>query len=332
MKLRAVLPVLLTATILLGGCGKREGSASSGKTTIAVIPKGTTHEFWKSIHAGAVKAARELNVEIIWKGPLREDDRDQQISVMEDFISRKVNAIVLAPLDDIALRGPVANAKAAGIPTVIIDSDLKSEDYISFAVTDNYLGGKIGAQELIRLLNGKGRVIMLRVLEGSASTTNRERGFLETIATAPGITVVSSNQYGGPTVETAYRASENVLAPLNDASGNLTINGVFTPNESTTFGMLRALQDGGHAGKVTFVGFDSSPKLVEAVRNRQLNALVVQNPMAMGYIGVKTAVAHLRGEKVERLIDTGVVLVTTDNIDKPEIKELIQPDLARWLE
>jgi ribose transport system substrate-binding protein len=243
-----------------------------------------------------------------------------------------VSAIVLAPLDDIALRGPVANAKAAGIPTVIIDSDLKSDDYVSFAVTDNYLGGKIGAQELIRLLNGKGRVIMLRVIEGSASTTNRERGFLETIATAPGITVVSSNQYGGPTVETAYRASENVLAPLKDKSGNLTIDGIFTPNESTTFGMLRALQDGGHAGKVIFVGFDSSPKLVEGVRNRQLNALVVQNPMAMGYIGVKTAVAHLRGEKVPKLIDTGVVLVTSDNIDKPEIKELVQPDLARWLE
>jgi ribose transport system substrate-binding protein len=164
MKLRAVLIALLTATVIFAGCGKREGSGSSGKTTIAVIPKGTTHEFWKAIHAGAVKAARELNVEIIWKGPLREDDRDQQISVMEDFISRGVSAIVLAPLDDTALRAPVANAKAAGIPTVIIDSDLKSDDYISFAVTDNYLGGKIGAQELIRLLNGKGRVIMLRVI------------------------------------------------------------------------------------------------------------------------------------------------------------------------
>ena len=116
MKLRAVLPVILTAAVLIGGCGKREGSASSGKTTIAVIPKGTTHEFWKSIHAGAVKASRELNVEIIWKGPLREDDREQQISVMEDFISRGVTGIVLAPLDDIALRGPVAERQGRGHP------------------------------------------------------------------------------------------------------------------------------------------------------------------------------------------------------------------------
>jgi ribose transport system substrate-binding protein len=173
---------------------------------------------------------------------------------------------------------------------------------------------------------------MLRCLEGSASTTNREQGWLDAMATAPGITVVSSNQYGGATVETAYRASENILAPLKDASGNLTIDGIFTPNESTTFGMLRALQDGGHAGHVRFVGFDSSTKLVEALRNKQLNALVLQNPFAMGYIGVKTVVAHLRGEKVEKRIDTGVTLVTPDNMDRPEIKELIQPDLDKWLE
>ncbi len=332
MKLRIVLPLILLTTAVLGGCGKREGSATSGKMTIAVIPKGTTHEFWKAIHAGAAKAGQEMNVEIIWKGPMREDDREQQISVMEDFISRGVNGIVLAPLDDIALRGPVANAKAAGIPVVIIDSDLKSDDYVSFAATDNYLGGKMGALELIRLLHGKGRVVMLRVMEGGASTTNRERGFLETIVTAPGITVVSSNQYGGPTVESAYRMSENILAPLTDKSGALTIDGIFTPNESTTFGMLRALQDGGHAGKITFVGFDASPKLVEALRAGQLNAFVVQNPMGMGYIGVKTVVSHLRGEKVEKRIDTGVTLVTPENIDRPEMKDLIQPDLTRWLE
>jgi len=326
------LPLLFLASVLLvTGCGKRESSTSS-TTTIAVIPKGTTHEFWKSIHAGAVKASRELQVEIIWKGPLREDDREAQISVMEDFVSRGVTGIVLAPLDDIALRGPVANAASSGIPVVIIDSDLKSDDYVSFAATDNYLGGKIGGQELIRLLNGKGRVIMLRCLEGSASTTNREQGWLDAMATAPGITVVSSNQYGGATVETAYRASENLLAPLKDASGNLTIDGIFTPNESTTFGMLRALQDGGHAGRVRFVGFDSSSKLVEALRNKQLNALVLQNPFAMGYVGVKTVVAHLRGEKVEKRIDTGVTLVTPDNMDLPEIKELIQPDLSTWLD
>lgn len=310
-------------------CGK-QGSPKT--TTIAVIPKGTTHEFWKSIHAGAIKASRELNVEIIWKGPLREDDRDQQISVVEDFISRGVNGIVLAPLDDIALRSPVSNATRAGIPVVIIDSDLKSDDYTSFVATDNHLGGVMGGRELARLLGNKGRVIMLRCLEGSASTDNRERGFLDAMKEFPDITIVSQNQYGGPTVETAYRASENLLAPLKAAAGKLTIDGIFTVNESTTFGMLRALQDAGCAGNVFFVGFDSSTKLVEALRNNHLNALVLQNPFRMGYDGVTTVVKHLRGEKVERKIDTGVTLVTPAVMDQPEMKQLISPDLSQWLQ
>jgi len=331
MNLRTLPLLLLVPALVLTGCGKKDAEPK-GVPTIAVIPKGTTHEFWKSIHAGAVKAARESQVEIIWKGPLREDDRDAQISVVEDFVSRGVAGIVLAPLDDVALRGPVANATSSGIPVVIIDSDLKSDDYTSFAATDNYLGGKIGGEELIRLLNGKGRVIMLRCQEGSASTVQREQGWLDAMAAAPGIVVVSANQYGGATVETAYRASENLLAPLKNAQGQLTIDGIFTPNESTTFGMLRALQDGGHAGRVHFVGFDSSIKLVEALRNKHIDALVLQNPFAMGYLGVKTIVAHLRGEKVERRIDTGVTLVTASIMDRPDIKELIQPDLAKWLE
>jgi ribose transport system substrate-binding protein len=320
--------VLMIAALPLS-CGKHGGAKT---TTIAVIPKGTTHEFWKSIHAGAVKASRELGVEVIWKGPLREDDRDQQISVMENFITRGVTGIVLAPLDDVALRAPVSNAKAAGIPVVIIDSDLKSDDYISFVATDNHLGGVMGGRELARLIGGKGRVIMLRLQEGSASTTFREQGFFDAMKEFPNITVVSSNQYAGPTIETAYRASENILGPLKTGPGKLSVDGIFTPNESTTFGMLRALQDGGFAGNVLFVGFDSSTKLVEAMQNKQLNALVMQNPFRMGYDGVTTVVKHIRGEKVEPKVDTGVTLVTPENMDNPEIKQLITPDLNQWLQ
>jgi ribose transport system substrate-binding protein len=238
---------------------------------------------------------------------------------------------VLAPLDDVALRTPVANATQAGIPVVIIDSDLKSDDYISFVATDNYLGGKMAAQHMIVLLKGKGKVIMLRCHEGSASTTRREQGFLDEIASAPGIEVVSSNQYGGATIETAYRASENLLARFKKGTAMLAVDAIFCPNESTTFGMLRALLDGGYAGHVRFVGFDSSVKLVEAMEKDQIDALIVQSPFTMGYIGVKTVVAKLKGEPVEKKIDTGVTLVTKDNMNKPEIHELLEPDLTRWL-
>src|SRR5260370_40653383 len=131
--------------------------------TIAVIPKGTTHEFWKSINAGAIKAQRELaaqgtRVEIIWKGPLREDDRDQQIQVVENFMARRVSAIVLAPLDSQALVRPVHNAIASKVPVVIMDSDLKSDKYVSFVATSNYKGGQLAGQQIGQLIGGKGNV------------------------------------------------------------------------------------------------------------------------------------------------------------------------------
>lgn len=329
--MKTSLLVLIACCAALAGCTRENSSEQKKRITIAVIPKGTTHEFWKSIHAGAAKASQELGVEVIWKGPLKEDDRDAQISVVEDFISRRVSGIILAPLDDLALRAPVENAVRSGIPVVIIDSDLRSDSYICFAATDNYLGGRLGARRLAEILDGKGRVIMLRCHEGAASSTAREQGFLDEIATFKGIVVVSSNQYGGATVETAYRASENLLGPLKGTDGSLTIDGIFTPNESTTFGMLRALQGTGAAGKVRFVGFDSSPRLVEALQRGELQGLVLQNPFAMGYDGVKVMVSHLNGKEVPKRIDTGVTVATPDNMTDPDIVALLQPDLAQWL-
>jgi ribose transport system substrate-binding protein len=250
---------------------------------------------------------------------------------VENMISRGVKGIVLAPLDDVALRGPVANAVKAGIPVVIIDSGLKSEDHLSFVSTDNKVGGYKGGKRLAELLGGKGKVILLRYQEGSASTMNREQGFLDAMKEYPDIEVVSQNQYGGATTESAYKASENLLAPYKTDSGP-SIDGIFCPNESTTFGMLRALQDGGIAGKVKFVGFDSSEKLVQALGQGELHGLVLQDPMNMGYLGVKTMVQHLNGEEVEERIDTGSEVATKENMNDPRIQGLLKPDFKKWLE
>ena len=330
----------LTVVIASLGCKKddaqKEG-ASAAKYQIAVIPKGTTHVFWKSIHAGAVKAEQELkaagvDVEIIWKGPLKEDDRESQIRVVEDFVTRGVQGIVLAPLDDAALRMPVKDAVNNNIPVVIIDSGLESEDYTSFVATDNYVGGKKGGERLAEILGGKGKVVMLRYQEGSASTMNREQGFLDILKEKyPDVEVVSSNQYGGATTESAYMASENLLAPLRTADGTLTIDGIFCPNESTAFAMLRALQDSALAGKVKYVGFDSSDRLVKGLREGEIHGLVLQDPINMGYLGVKTLMAHLQGEQVEKLIDTGSAVATPENMDEPEMKNLLEPDFKKWL-
>jgi ribose transport system substrate-binding protein len=319
------LLVILTALLFSLSC-RKTGQQSGKKFTVAVIPKGTTHEFWKSIHAGADKAASEYaaqgtNIEIIWKGPLREDEREGQIQVVEGFISQGISGIVLAPLDDRALIRPVEEALRAGIPTVVIDSGLQSDQIVSFVATDNLKGGMLAADRLGELLGGKGKVLMLRYQEGSASTEQREAGFMQEMkAKFPGLEVVSSNQYAGPTRDTAKAASENLL----NRFGN-DIQGVFTPNESSTMGMLLALQDMKLAGKLTFVGFDSSPIFIEAMRNKQMQGTVLQSPFKMGYLGVKTMVEHLSGKPVEKRIDTGVAIVTPDNLDDPKIKELLQP-------
>ena len=332
----AIVLVALTVVFASIGC-KQKKEESTDTYLIAVIPKGTTHVFWKSIHAGAVKAQQELKaaglkVEIIWKGPLKEDDRESQIRVVEDFVTRGVTGIVLAPLDDAALRMPVKDAVNNGIPVVIIDSGLKSEDYTSFIATDNYIGGRKGGERLAEILGGKGKVIMLRYQEGSASTMNREQGFLDVLKEKyPDIEVVSANQYGGATTESAYQASENLLAPLRTADGGLTIDGIFCPNESTAFAMLRALEDSDLAGKVKYVGFDSSDRLVQGLRNGKIHGLVLQDPINMGYLGVKTIVAHLQGQKVEKQIDTGSAVATPENMDDPKMKNLLEPDFKKWL-
>jgi ribose transport system substrate-binding protein len=328
--LTAVLIALLAAACAGSDSEGAASDQSDRKLTIAVIPKGTTHEFWKSIHAGALQAARELSehgppVEVIWKGPLREDDREQQIQVVEGFLSQGIQGIVLAPLDSRALVRPVEEAKRAGLPTVIIDSGLESEDMISFVATDNRKGGVLAADRLGELVGGKGNVLLLRYAEGSASTHEREQGFLEQLrARYPDVRVISADQYAGPTRETAKRASENLLNRYG-----AEVQGIFTPNESATVGMLLALQDIGRVGQVQFVGFDAAQILVEALRAGQLHGLVVQNPMKMGYLGVRTMVDHLQGRNVEKRVDTGVVLITAESLDSEEVKALLNPPLHR---
>jgi len=318
----------LCAALAFAACGGKSpdtpGPKASETLRIAVIPKGTTHEFWKSIHAGAIRAAGELGVQIYWKGPQKEDDRAQQITVVEDFISAGVDGIVLAPLDDRALMRPVQDAVREKIPVVIIDSALQGSDFVSYVATDNYKGGVLAARRLGQLLQGKGRIFLIRYQEGSASTVQREAGFYDTItAEFPAIVLLVKDQYAGATTETAYQLAENLISRFPD------VDGVFAPNESSTFGTLRALQESRLAGKIVFVGFDSSPKLVQGLRDGDIQGLVIQNPDMMGYLGVKTVVAHLRGEPVEKVIDTGVVLATKDNMDSPEIRALISPDLSQ---
>ena len=334
MPVRRLLLVLLAGAALSPACRGADGpkGGASRPLRIAFVPKGTTHEFWRTIHAGAVKArqdllARGVHVELVWKGPLREDDREQQVQVVESFASQGMDGIVLAPLDERALVRPVEEAKRLGVPTVIVDSALASGEIVSFVATDNRKGGEMGADELGRLLGGKGRALLLRYQEGSASTTAREEGFLSRLKSAwPGVELVVSDQYAGATVDTAKRASENLV----NRHGR-DIQGVFAVNETATVGMLLALQDAGLAGRVKLVGFDGTPTLVAAMRAGHLHAFVLQNPFRMAGLGVETLVDHLQGKAVPQRIDTGAVLVTPATLDAPATRELLEPPLDRYL-
>jgi ribose transport system substrate-binding protein len=288
--------------------------------TLAVIPKATSHAYWNSVKAGALQAQTDLGITVLYKGPFQEDDRAGQISLVSQFISDGVDGIVLAPLDDTALLPVVQSATAKHIPVIIIDSALKGDvgkDFVCYVGTDNETAGKMGGEELAKLLGGKGKVILLRYLEGSASTTLRENGFLEAMNEYPGITLLVQNRYAGASVSEAETTAFNLLDQIKQADG------IFCPNESTTVGMLNVLKENNLIGKVHFVGFDATPELVKALKNSELDALVSQNPIKMGYEGVKACVDYIKGHAQQPIIDSGVQLITRDNLDSPDVQKLL---------
>ncbi len=192
---------------------------------------------------------------------------------------------------------------------------------VSYVSTDNGKGGRLAGRRMGELLKGKGTVLMLRYQEGSAATEEREAGFLaELKAGFPGVKVISADQYAGPTRDTAKRASENLLNRFASR-----VDGIFASNESATAGMLLALQDIGKAGAITFVGFDYSASFIEPLRKGELKGFIVQHPVNMGYLSVKTMVAYLKKEPVPPSVDTGVELVTLENLQDPNIQAVINP-------
>ncbi|HEY3381739.1 MAG TPA: substrate-binding domain-containing protein [Vicinamibacterales bacterium] len=316
--------VVLAALAVLPACaGDRQAGSPGKRLVIAVVPKGSAHQHWKGVRAGALAASREIGVEVIWQAPGKEDSSEEQIQVVDSLRSRGVSGILLAPLDERALRAPVANAVHAGIPVALFDSGLDSQDYVSLIETNNYQAGRLAGEHLARLLDGRGPIMLLRVREGSASTTQREQGFLDAVGAFPGLQIVSSNQYAGATTDGAYTASRNLLTVLRAGDGGVA--GVFCANESGTSGMLRALQEAKLAGRIRFVGFDVSDVHLQGLRAGQIDALVVQDPFRMGYLGVRILARAIGGEKVEKHVDTGVTLVTRENVDLPELQQRLHP-------
>jgi ribose transport system substrate-binding protein len=330
----ASLGLAVAACLAMSGCGTAKPNA---KYRIAVIPKGTTHVFWQSIHAGAEHAKRERgNVDIVWDGPAKEDQRHEQQQIVERHTTEGVDALILAPCDRETLVVPVEGALRDKIPVVIIDSGLQMTDairnspqYLGYVATDNHQGGVEAAKRLLAVLKGKEhpKVLLLRYQKGSESTEQREAGFRETMRAASHVNFVEAPDEAGATVDTAQQVAERLLSDQKD------IDGIFTPNESSTTGMLRALEVLGRAGQIRFVGFDSSEILINALTAGKLDGLVLQDPFDMGYQSVIRALDYLNGKPApaDKIKNTNLQVVTKENMNDPAIKPLYARDLKPYL-
>ncbi len=299
-------------------------AGGEGEQTIrlAVIPKGTSHHFWKSIHYGAKQAAEEIgNVEIIWQGPVVESDTKSQIEVVKNMITRQVDGILLAPNQKGSLVDAVEEAIDEGIPVVIFDSGLdEGPDIVSYVATDNFKGGEVAADAMAKAIGEKGNVILLRYIAGSESTEQRENGFLKGLEKYPDIKLVSGDQRGGENA-TESKAKVDQLLQLHGEN----LDGIFAVCEPNANGTMEALANAGLNKKVKFIAFDPSDALIEALGDGSCSGIVLQDPVTMGYTAVKTMIAALEGEKPEPFISTGEFVATPENMNEEKFQKLLKP-------
>jgi ribose transport system substrate-binding protein len=292
-----------------------------------VIPKSIGGDFWGTVEQGARAAAKDFGVTIKWEGAHVETELAEQNKIIENMVNLGVDGMALAPLNNRVMRKSVERVVAAGIPVVIFDSPVDGDAHESYVGTDNVAGGALAAQHLAERLQDRAghpasqrpatgmRIFLLRYIQGTASTEQRADGFA-TAAEAAGLDVVAQPYSEDATPAGAIKTASNSLERFIQ-DGKLEVDGIFATNIFSTLGMLEALEGLRQSGveiDAVFVGFDTSPKLIEELQNGRLDALVSQNPRQIGYRAVETLVKHLRGEPVEPLIDTGVELVTRERL------------------
>ena len=300
-------------------------ATSDKELTIAVIPKSTGGEFWETVEQGARDAGKDLGVSIKWEGALSETEIAEQNKIIENMMNLGVDGMAIAPLNNKATRKPIDDVVAANVPVVVFDSSLDGNAHTSYVATDNKAGGAMAAKHLAEKLGkDKKRVFLLRYIQGTASTEQRAEGF-KNAAKEAGLEVLADPYSDDAAVAGAIKTATNSLEGLVK-DGKLELDGIFATNLNSTLGMLAALDDLRQSGvetNVVFVGFDTNPKLIEELQKGHVNALVAQNPRRMGYLAVETLIKHLRGEKVEPVIDTGVELVTAERLQEPAIRKLV---------
>jgi ribose transport system substrate-binding protein len=311
---------LVIAVFGLLGTGCRETS----RRVVGVVPKGANHIFWQTVHAGAVKAAREFGLEVEWNAPAMETDSSRQIAIIESMANRRLAGIALAPVDRQALVAVVERTSRAGIPVAIFDSGIDTDWRISYVATDNIEAGRMAARRLGEVLGGKGKVGIIAFMPGSASTMDRESGFQDEMKRRfPAVEIVAM-QFGMADRAKAMAETENILTAHPDLAG------LYADNESSTVGAVQALKSRS-ARNVKLVAMDASDELVADLRVGYIDSIVVQNPFRMGYEAVRSIGLKLRGEEPAKTQDSGAVLVRREDLDNPEIHALLFPDIQPYL-
>jgi ribose transport system substrate-binding protein len=345
----ALVSLLVAASMVLAGCGAPATPQVIEKTVevqvtkvvevtavpqpveggeIAVIVKTGNSSFWQNVQTGAMDAQNELQAQtpkltVTFLGAQSESDINEEINIVENAINRGVKAIVLAPSDVTALQKPVADAKAAGIPVIIIDSKLDGDpsQYVSFLATDNKAAGEACAKALIDALAAKGitegKVQVMSYVAGVGSEIGRVGGFNDYIKANSKFTLLET-QYSNADMPTALNQTTNVL------QANPDLVGIFGANEPTAIGMGKAIQQAGLSGKIVAIGFDGNQVLADMVKDGTLNAIAVQSSYNMGYMGVKYAYdVAFAGKTIPDYVDTGFLMVTKDNIDSQDAKNVL---------
>jgi ribose transport system substrate-binding protein len=307
--------ILIALSLLSLSCNREK------QRRIAVIPKGTSHVFWQAIHAGANAAGKEFHEEILWDGPPNETDYSRQLEIVDSMLNRHVDGMVVAAADRTTLNASLDRAARENTPVVIFDSGVDSSNYVAFVATDNYSGGQMAARKLAQLLDGKGTVGIIGNAPGSASTIDRESGFKDTLAKEFPNVKIAAEQYGMSDAAKGLAVTENIL------TAHPEVNGLFASAEPSSVGAAQALKSRGLAGKVKLVAFDSSEGLVADLTAGVIDALIAQDPFKIGYEGVKAVTEKLDGKSPAKKIDLSATVITKADLDKPEIKKLLHPDI-----
>ena len=310
------------AALALAGCLLLASCQNSQKKVIAVVPKANSHLFWQTVQAGAMAAGRELGVEVVWNGPAQETEYSRQIQIVDSMIARHVDGLAVAASDRTALAAPIERAAKAGLHVTVFDSAVDTDNILTFVATNNYEAGQLGARKLAELVHGKGKVAMLMHAPGSASTMDREKGFEDVIAKEfPNIQIVA-RQFGMSDRAKARDAAENILSAHTD------LNGIFASSEPSSVGAALAIRARNLTEQVNMVAFDSTEGMVEDLKAGAIDAMVVQDPFKIGYEAVRTQVDALNGKQLPKRIDLSARVITKPDLEKPDVKALLFPDLS----